>query len=74
MYIINKCLINYILNVIMKIKRYFQVGPSSSGKTSMVQVLASLSGRPLNVLHMNSEMDTTELLGGFEQVGCSLIL
>ena len=45
-----------------------QVGPQSCGKSSLVQMLATLSGNRLNVLAMNSAMDTTELLGGFEQV------
>jgi midasin len=45
-----------------------QVGPSNSGKSSVVEMLAQLSGNQLNVLAMNSAMDTTELLGGFEQV------
>ena len=45
-----------------------QVGGSASGKTSLVHVLASLTGNRLDVLPMNSAMDTTELLGGFEQV------
>uniref|UniRef100_A0A3B4AV04 Midasin n=1 Tax=Periophthalmus magnuspinnatus TaxID=409849 RepID=A0A3B4AV04_9GOBI len=44
------------------------VGPSASGKTSLVQLLALLSGHRLRVMPMNSSMDTTELLGGFEQV------
>ncbi|XP_072178223.1 midasin-like [Diadema setosum] len=43
------------------------VGPSSSGKTSLVHLLAALTGHRLQVLAMNSAMDTTELLGGFEQ-------
>ena len=47
----------------------FQVGPASCGKTSLVSILSSLTSHPLRVLSMNSEMDTTELLGGFEQVG-----
>ena len=45
-----------------------QVGSQSCGKSSLVHMLASLSGNRLNVLAMNSAMDTTELLGGFEQV------
>ncbi|XP_069462584.1 midasin isoform X2 [Ambystoma mexicanum] len=43
------------------------VGPSSVGKTSMVHLLAQLTGHRLKVMAMNSAMDTTELLGGFEQ-------
>ena len=45
-----------------------QVGGTASGKTSLVHLLASLAGHKLDVLPMNSAMDTTELLGGFEQV------
>uniref|UniRef100_A0A3Q2I9Y3 Midasin n=1 Tax=Equus caballus TaxID=9796 RepID=A0A3Q2I9Y3_HORSE len=44
------------------------VGPASVGKTSLVQLLAHLTGHPLKIMAMNSAMDTTELLGGFEQV------
>jgi len=45
-----------------------QVGPSSRGKTSLVHLVAQLTGNRLEVMAMNSAMDTTELLGGFEQV------
>ncbi|XP_007949614.1 midasin [Orycteropus afer afer] len=44
------------------------VGPASMGKTSLVQLLAHLTGHTLKIMAMNSAMDTTELLGGFEQV------
>ncbi|XP_014672453.1 PREDICTED: midasin-like [Priapulus caudatus] len=43
------------------------IGPQGCGKTSVVHALARLAGRTLKVLAMNSGMDTTELLGGFEQ-------
>ncbi|XP_068087248.1 midasin [Hyperolius riggenbachi] len=43
------------------------VGPPAAGKTSLIQLLALLSGNKLRVMAMNSAMDTTELLGGFEQ-------
>lgn len=49
------------------------VGPAASGKTSLVQLLSLLTGHRLKVMAMNSAMDTTELLGGFEQV-CLLVL
>ncbi|XP_053143364.1 midasin isoform X2 [Hemicordylus capensis] len=44
------------------------VGPAAAGKTSLVQLLAYLTGHQLKIMAMNSSMDTTELLGGFEQV------
>lgn len=47
---------------------YFQVGSESSGKNAMVGILAKLCGQHLNVLSMNSGMDTTDFIGGFEQV------
>ena len=45
-----------------------KVGPRASGKTSLVKLAAQLAGRQLDILNTNSAMDTTELLGGFEQV------
>ncbi|XP_077567526.1 midasin isoform X1 [Stigmatopora nigra] len=44
------------------------VGPTGSGKTSLVRLLTLLTGKRLRIMAMNSAMDTTELLGGFEQV------
>ncbi|XP_055945739.1 midasin-like isoform X2 [Argiope bruennichi] len=44
------------------------VGSSGSGKSSLVRLLAELCGQRLQILSVNSEMDTMELLGGFEQV------
>ena len=49
-----------------------QVGSRSCGKTSLVHLVAQLTGNRLEVMAMNSAMDTTELLGGFEQVGDAL--
>ncbi|XP_019393298.1 PREDICTED: midasin isoform X2 [Crocodylus porosus] len=44
------------------------VGPAAVGKTSLVELLAHLTGHRLKIMAMNSAMDTTELLGAFEQV------
>ncbi|KAK5645761.1 hypothetical protein RI129_004225 [Pyrocoelia pectoralis] len=44
------------------------VGSSGSGKSSSVQTLANLVGKTLWTLPVTSSMDTTEILGGFEQV------
>jgi MoxR-like ATPase len=43
-------------------------GPTASGKTSLVRLLARLTGNMLREFSMNSSVDTTELLGGFEQI------
>lgn len=45
-----------------------KVGGSCSGKSSVVQTLAELTGHKLMEFPMNSDTDTTELLGGFQQV------
>ncbi|KAF9424906.1 hypothetical protein HW555_000207 [Spodoptera exigua] len=44
------------------------VGPSATGKSSIVQVLADLTGNELQVIPVTSAMDVSDLLGGFEQV------
>ncbi|CAN8238565.1 unnamed protein product [Cochlearia groenlandica] len=43
------------------------VGPSSSGKTSVIRILAKLTGFPLNELNLSSATDSSDLLGCFEQ-------
>ncbi|CAB4002946.1 midasin isoform X1 [Paramuricea clavata] len=44
------------------------VGPKSSSKTSLARLAAQLTGTKLDEMAMNSSIDTTELLGGYEQV------
>lgn len=43
------------------------VGPPASGKTSLVRLMAALSGNSLHEFSLSSATDTTELLGCFEQ-------
>uniref|UniRef100_F6HXY6 Midasin n=2 Tax=Vitis vinifera TaxID=29760 RepID=F6HXY6_VITVI len=43
------------------------VGPSSSGKTSLIRLLAHSTGNVLNELSLSSATDISELLGCFEQ-------
>ncbi|CAB0035735.1 unnamed protein product [Trichogramma brassicae] len=43
------------------------VGGPGSGKSSVVRVLAQMAGQKLKSIAVNPEMDTTEILGGFEQ-------
>ena len=45
-----------------------QVGGGKSGKKSIVSSLVQLVGRKLVEFPINSDTDTTELLGGFQQV------
>jgi midasin len=44
------------------------VGPSGSGKSSLIRLLASLCGETLVEFSMNPGVDALEILGGFEQV------
>ena len=49
-----------------------QVGGGVSGKSCVVRTLAQLTGHKLVEFPMNSDTDTTELLGGFQQVWCTM--
>jgi MoxR-like ATPase len=44
------------------------VGSAATGKTALVHLLARLTGHTLYTFEMNAGIDTTELLGGFEQL------
>ncbi|CAG9859623.1 unnamed protein product [Phyllotreta striolata] len=44
------------------------VGASGAGKSGVVKTLADLAGKTLKTLPVTSAMDTTDILGGFEQV------
>ncbi|XP_069167675.1 LOW QUALITY PROTEIN: midasin-like [Procambarus clarkii] len=50
------------------------VGESGGGKTSLVKLLARLTGHRLLTFTVNSDMDVTELLGGFQQVDYGRVL
>ncbi|XP_071517971.1 midasin isoform X1 [Panulirus ornatus] len=50
------------------------VGESGVGKTSVIKLLARLTGRRLHTFTVNSDMDVTELLGGFQQVDYGRLL
>ncbi|RWS31507.1 midasin-like protein [Leptotrombidium deliense] len=43
------------------------VGGYGVGKTTLVSLVAALTGRSLKTISVNPEMDATDLLGGFEQ-------
>ena len=44
------------------------IGESSTGKSSVVHTLAALRGHPLAVIDVNESMDSSDLLGCFEQI------
>ncbi|KAF7294417.1 Midasin [Mycena kentingensis (nom. inval.)] len=43
-------------------------GSRNDGKSEMLRVIASLAGRSLREVHLNSASDTMDILGSFEQV------
>ncbi|TPX18376.1 uncharacterized protein E0L32_011709 [Thyridium curvatum] len=43
------------------------VGPSGSGKSALLNHVAALAGRKLVVFPLNADVDTMDLVGGFEQ-------
>lgn len=43
-------------------------GSHNSGKTNLIRTLANLSGNYLDEVHISKATDTTDILGGFEQV------
>lgn len=47
------------------------VGPSGAGKSSIIKLLASVTGAELDEIALNSDIDTTDIVGGFEQVDIS---
>ncbi|KAI5852686.1 P-loop containing nucleoside triphosphate hydrolase protein, partial [Morchella snyderi] len=47
------------------------VGPSGAGKSSIIKLLASVAGAELDEIALNSDIDTTDIVGGFEQVDIS---
>ncbi|RMZ52645.1 hypothetical protein APUTEX25_000764 [Auxenochlorella protothecoides] len=44
------------------------VGPAGAGKTALIRTLAELAGRDLTELSLTEGTDTSDLLGGFEQL------
>lgn len=47
------------------------VGPSGCGKSSIVRLLAAISGFELDEMALNTDVDTIDIVGGFEQVDIS---
>lgn len=47
------------------------VGPSGSGKSSVIRLLASVAGYELDEMALNTDIDTMDIVGGFEQADVS---
>ncbi|KAL9004418.1 MAG: hypothetical protein Q9188_002756 [Gyalolechia gomerana] len=60
----------YVESVLLCIQKGWPcllVGSSGSGKSEIIRHLASCTGADLVELSMNADMDTTDLVGGYEQ-------
>ncbi|GAV48858.1 hypothetical protein ZYGR_0N02630 [Zygosaccharomyces rouxii] len=44
------------------------VGPTNAGKSGIIEFLASVLGAPVSTFSMNSDVDSMDILGGYEQV------
>ncbi|CCD26053.2 AAA family ATPase midasin NDAI_0G02760 [Naumovozyma dairenensis CBS 421] len=44
------------------------VGPSNSGKSAIIRTLANILGTEVGFFSMNSDVDSMDILGGYEQV------
>ncbi|KAI9166729.1 Midasin [Paramyrothecium foliicola] len=42
-------------------------GPSGFGKSALLEYVAALAGKPLVIFPLNADIDTMDLVGGFEQ-------
>ncbi|KAL8705370.1 MAG: hypothetical protein Q9201_001526, partial [Fulgogasparrea decipioides] len=63
--------LQYVESVMLCIQQNWPcllVGSSGSGKTRLIRHVATFVGADLVDFPMNSDMDTTELVGGYEQV------
>lgn len=50
------------------------VGETGTGKTTLVQEVASTLGKTLHVFNMNQNTDSADLLGGFKPVDLKYLL
>ncbi|KAJ3084604.1 hypothetical protein HDU99_010346 [Rhizoclosmatium hyalinum] len=48
-------------------------GETGTGKTTIIQQLASMCGKSLTVINMSQQSDSTDLLGGFKPVEATMI-
>ncbi|KAI4269451.1 MAG: hypothetical protein L6R38_007465, partial [Xanthoria sp. 2 TBL-2021] len=61
-------LVESIIICIQKKWPVLLVGPSGSGKTEMIRQIAGCAGADLVEFSINADMDTTDLVGGYEQL------
>ncbi|KAJ2735137.1 AAA ATPase midasin [Coemansia sp. BCRC 34962] len=69
----SRCLLERIAACVQLAEPTLLSGETGTGKTTVVQHLATLAGRPLAVFNLSQQSDSSDLLGGFRPVDISLI-
>ncbi|KAJ2054191.1 AAA ATPase midasin [Coemansia sp. RSA 2337] len=69
----SRCLLERIATCVQLAEPTLLSGETGTGKTTVVQHLATLAGRSLSVFNLSQQSDSSDLLGGFRPVDISLI-
>ncbi|KAJ2828371.1 AAA ATPase midasin, partial [Coemansia sp. 'formosensis'] len=69
----SRCLLERIAACVQLAEPTLLSGETGTGKTTVVQHLATLAGRSLAVFNLSQQSDSSDLLGGFRPVDISLI-
>ncbi|KAJ2180783.1 AAA ATPase midasin, partial [Coemansia sp. RSA 551] len=69
----SRCLLERLATCVQLSEPALLMGETGTGKTTVVQHLAALAGRPLAVFNLSQQSDASDLLGGFRPVDISRI-
>jgi midasin (ATPase involved in ribosome maturation) len=69
-----KCLLEQLAVCVSLDEPVLLVGETGTGKTTAVQHLAALLGRPYTVVNMSQQSDSADLLGGFKPVNLKTVV
>ncbi|KAJ1954646.1 AAA ATPase midasin, partial [Linderina pennispora] len=69
----SRCLLERIATCVQLAEPALLSGETGTGKTTVVQHLATLAGRTLAVFNLSQQSDSSDLLGGFRPVDISLL-
>lgn len=64
----NNCILESAVRSINENIPFILTGPTNSGKTNIIRFLATAVGVKLSEFSMNSDVDSMDILGGYEQV------
>ncbi|KAJ2157991.1 AAA ATPase midasin [Coemansia sp. RSA 552] len=68
-----RCLLERLATCVQLGEPALLLGETGGGKTTLIQHLATLAGRPLAVFNLSQQSDSSDLLGGFRPVDISLV-